>query len=274
MATPYDKVRFSDGLAAPPQIALHLVVDPTPGDVPSATAVRPTIGSSGELIDAITAAVQAAGGDLSDVVDLLRCGSACRRMPVGGSSGCVLRPPTRGAPASTGESREMPTSVSAFAATEPAWGDPPRGGTAMLVSWASAGARTLVWPVAATANNPVSPRKRHALELFAGLPARYDRMGAVLSYGQDPRWRRALVDAIQPRPFQRILDVATGTGMVAFALASRGCEVVGLDQSERMLGRAQARLAAIEPAPRSPAGSASSRVRPSSCRSPTAHSTL
>lgn len=105
-----------------------------------------------------------------------------------------------------------------------------------------------MWPVAATANNPVSSRKRHALELFAGLPARYDRMGAVLSYGQDPRWRLALVDAIQPRPSQRILDVATGTGMVAFALARRGCEVVGLDQSERMLGRAQARLAATEPA--------------------------
>jgi demethylmenaquinone methyltransferase/2-methoxy-6-polyprenyl-1,4-benzoquinol methylase len=89
-----------------------------------------------------------------------------------------------------------------------------------------------------------SPRKRHALALFSDLPRQYDRMGAVLSFGQDPRWRRALVTAVDPRPGQRILDVATGTGMVAFELAKRGrCQVVGLDQSEAMLGAARARLA-------------------------------
>ena len=87
-----------------------------------------------------------------------------------------------------------------------------------------------------------SPRKRHALELFEGLPRHYDRMGAVLSFGQDPRWRRALVAAIDPRPGQRILDVATGTGLVADLLADRGASVVGLDQSEQMLERARARL--------------------------------
>ncbi len=90
--------------------------------------------------------------------------------------------------------------------------------------------------------SPSSPRKRHALELFSGLPDHYDRMGAILSFGQDPRWRRALVEAIDPRPGERVLDVATGTGMVAFALAARGAEVVGLDQSEAMLGAARARL--------------------------------
>jgi demethylmenaquinone methyltransferase/2-methoxy-6-polyprenyl-1,4-benzoquinol methylase len=68
-------------------------------------------------------------------------------------------------------------------------------------------------------------------------------MGALLSFGQDPRWRAALVDAIDPLPGQRILDVATGTGLVARALASRGCEVVGLDQSEEMLAGARQRLA-------------------------------
>jgi demethylmenaquinone methyltransferase / 2-methoxy-6-polyprenyl-1,4-benzoquinol methylase len=90
----------------------------------------------------------------------------------------------------------------------------------------------------------LSPRKQHALELFEGLPRAYDRMGAVLSFGQDPRWRRALIDAIDPRPGQRILDVATGTGMVAFGLARRGATVVGLDQSEQMLNAARERLAA------------------------------
>ncbi len=86
-----------------------------------------------------------------------------------------------------------------------------------------------------------SPRKRHALQLFEGLPRRYDRTGAVMSFGQDPRWRRAMVDAVDPRPGQRILDVATGTGMVAVALARRGADVTALDQSEAMLGVARAR---------------------------------
>jgi demethylmenaquinone methyltransferase/2-methoxy-6-polyprenyl-1,4-benzoquinol methylase len=98
--------------------------------------------------------------------------------------------------------------------------------------------------VAAPSESPPTPRKRHALQLFDGLPARYDRMGALLSFGQDPRWRRGLVDAIDPRPGDRVLDVATGTGMVALALADRGAEVVGLDQSEPMLARARARASA------------------------------
>jgi len=89
-----------------------------------------------------------------------------------------------------------------------------------------------------------SPRKAHALALFAGLPRHYDAVGAVLSFGQDPRWRRALVDAVDPRPDDRVLDVATGTGMVAAALVRRaGCTVVGLDQSQEMLDRARERLA-------------------------------
>lgn len=88
-----------------------------------------------------------------------------------------------------------------------------------------------------------SLRKRHAVQLFRGLPDHYDRVGAVMSFGQDPRWRRALVDFIDPRAGMRILDVASGTGMVAFALAARGAEVVGLDQSEAMLGGARAGLA-------------------------------
>jgi demethylmenaquinone methyltransferase/2-methoxy-6-polyprenyl-1,4-benzoquinol methylase len=68
-------------------------------------------------------------------------------------------------------------------------------------------------------------------------------MGAVLSFGQDPRWRRALVDAVDPRPGDRVLDVACGTGLVTRALAQRGATVVGLDQSEDMLSRARARAA-------------------------------
>ncbi len=86
-----------------------------------------------------------------------------------------------------------------------------------------------------------SPRKRHALQLFQGLPQGYDRTGAAMSFGQDPRWRQAMVDAVRPAPGQRILDVATGTGMVALALAARGADVTALDQSEAMLSVARSR---------------------------------
>ena len=86
-----------------------------------------------------------------------------------------------------------------------------------------------------------SPRKHHALQLFQGLAHRYDGIGAVMSFGQDPRWRAAMIDAVDPRPGQRILDVATGTGMVAAALARRGAHVTGLDQSDAMLDAARAR---------------------------------
>ncbi len=88
-----------------------------------------------------------------------------------------------------------------------------------------------------------SALKRETLELFAPLPRHYDRVAAVLSFGQDPRWRRAMVAALEARPGERVLDVATGTGLVTQELVGRyGCEVVGLDQSPEMLARAKARV--------------------------------
>ena len=65
-------------------------------------------------------------------------------------------------------------------------------------------------------------------------------MAALFSFGQDPRWRKAMVSAVHARPTDRVLDVATGTGLVARELRRRyGCRVVGLDQSEAMLSRAR-----------------------------------
>jgi demethylmenaquinone methyltransferase/2-methoxy-6-polyprenyl-1,4-benzoquinol methylase len=52
-----------------------------------------------------------------------------------------------------------------------------------------------------------------------------------------------MVAAVEARPDERVLDVATGTGLVASALVRRyGCRVVGLDQSEGMLAAARRRL--------------------------------
>jgi demethylmenaquinone methyltransferase/2-methoxy-6-polyprenyl-1,4-benzoquinol methylase len=89
-----------------------------------------------------------------------------------------------------------------------------------------------------------SVSKQQALELFEGLPERYDQLSAALSFWQDPRWRRAMVDAVAPQANERILDVATGTGMVAAELRARAdCTVVGLDQSPEMLAAARTRFA-------------------------------
>jgi demethylmenaquinone methyltransferase / 2-methoxy-6-polyprenyl-1,4-benzoquinol methylase len=84
-----------------------------------------------------------------------------------------------------------------------------------------------------------SPRPRQALRLFAGIAGSYQRVSAALSLGQDPRWRRVLVASVAAKRTDRVLDVATGTGLVARALANwYGCRVVGLDQSAEMLAAA------------------------------------
>jgi demethylmenaquinone methyltransferase/2-methoxy-6-polyprenyl-1,4-benzoquinol methylase len=94
--------------------------------------------------------------------------------------------------------------------------------------------------------SPAAPsaRKQQARELFRGLPRRYDTVSAAFSFGQDPRWRRALVDAVAPADGERVLDVATGTGLVAAELLARSaCRVVAIDQSPEMLAAARRRFA-------------------------------
>jgi demethylmenaquinone methyltransferase/2-methoxy-6-polyprenyl-1,4-benzoquinol methylase len=86
----------------------------------------------------------------------------------------------------------------------------------------------------------MSERGRHARELFAPLGPSYDRVGAALSLGQDPLWRRFLVSRL-PRG-GHVLDVATGTGLVAAQLLKRGFRVTGLDQSPEMLAVARRRF--------------------------------
>jgi len=82
-----------------------------------------------------------------------------------------------------------------------------------------------------------------ARELFAPLPARYDALSAVLSMGQDRRWRRAMIDRVVGSNPTLILDVACGPGGVTKSLAKRtSARVIGLDQSEEMLRLGQANV--------------------------------
>lgn len=92
------------------------------------------------------------------------------------------------------------------------------------------------------AASPGEPN-RFARELFTGLPRRYDLLAEVLSFGQNARWRRELVDHIVVANPGTILDVATGTGGVALQMARRtGGEVTGIDITEPMMWQAQRRL--------------------------------
>jgi demethylmenaquinone methyltransferase/2-methoxy-6-polyprenyl-1,4-benzoquinol methylase len=82
-----------------------------------------------------------------------------------------------------------------------------------------------------------------ARTLFAPLGPTYDRYAALLSLGQDPRWRRFLVSRVDAGPGETVLDVATGTGAVARELIRRkGCRVVGVDVTPEMLAEARRRL--------------------------------
>jgi demethylmenaquinone methyltransferase/2-methoxy-6-polyprenyl-1,4-benzoquinol methylase len=84
-----------------------------------------------------------------------------------------------------------------------------------------------------------------ARQLFDGLPRRYDLLESVLSFGQNQRWRTAMVDAVVRAPLtpRRVLDVATGTAGVALMLTERtGAEVVGIDLTEQMLREGRQRV--------------------------------
>jgi len=82
-----------------------------------------------------------------------------------------------------------------------------------------------------------------ARELFAPLGPSYDRYARLLSFGQDPAWRRFLVSRLDVGPDDVVLDLATGTAAVSLELVRRtGCSVVGVDQSPEMLAEASRRI--------------------------------
>ena len=89
-------------------------------------------------------------------------------------------------------------------------------------------------------------RNSFAQQLFAPLPARYDRLAEVLSFGQNGRWRRAMVDRlVQAGSAGTILDVAAGTAGVSLQIAERtGARVIGLDLTRQMLATGARNVAA------------------------------
>jgi demethylmenaquinone methyltransferase/2-methoxy-6-polyprenyl-1,4-benzoquinol methylase len=90
-----------------------------------------------------------------------------------------------------------------------------------------------------------------AIELFSGLPRRYDLLAEVLSFGQNRRWRRDLVSHLAPHQPRTVLDAATGTAGVAIALAAATeARITGVDISDAMLERGRERVLRVDLADR------------------------
>ena len=83
-------------------------------------------------------------------------------------------------------------------------------------------------------------KNAHARRIFNGIAQGYEGPARILSYFQYDRWRRYLVSQLNLAPQASVLDVCTGTGLVAIDIARRKvCRVVGVDLSDRMIERAQ-----------------------------------
>ncbi len=79
-------------------------------------------------------------------------------------------------------------------------------------------------------------KKPHEVaSMFDGIAAKYDITNDVISLGQDRRWRRATVAAVNPVPGELILDLAAGTGTSSEPFATAGAHVVPCDFSVGML---------------------------------------
>lgn len=79
--------------------------------------------------------------------------------------------------------------------------------------------------------------------MFSTIAPRYDALNRLLSLGVDRRWRSQAARAALQDGARRVLDVATGTGDLAFTLAGQApeAEVTGVDFAEPMLARARAK---------------------------------
>jgi demethylmenaquinone methyltransferase/2-methoxy-6-polyprenyl-1,4-benzoquinol methylase len=84
-------------------------------------------------------------------------------------------------------------------------------------------------------------KRRYVRRLFSTIADRYDLITSVLSYGQDRRWKRRLIALAGVRRGMHALDLACGTGDIAYALQAQGAHTTALDITPRMLELAAAK---------------------------------
>lgn len=91
-------------------------------------------------------------------------------------------------------------------------------------------------------------KRRYVRRLFGTIADRYDFITRFLSFGRDAKWKTRMIDGVEIQAGWRVLDLACGTGDLAFDAASRGAHVVGLDITPRMVELARAKGGAGGPA--------------------------
>ena len=95
----------------------------------------------------------------------------------------------------------------------------------------------------------VSPEEktRRVGQVFSSVARRYDVMNDLMSGGLHRRWKDRFVARVKPRPSEQVLDMAGGTGDVAFRMARRGAKVTVADINADMLevGRERAARQAL-----------------------------
>jgi demethylmenaquinone methyltransferase/2-methoxy-6-polyprenyl-1,4-benzoquinol methylase len=106
--------------------------------------------------------------------------------------------------------------------------------------------------------NPVATlvgeaKRTYVAGMFGRIARRYDLMNTLMTFGRDEGWRQLTVRVARPQPGGRALDMATGTGRIAAALAGQGTGVWALDLTYEMMVQGRADLAA-DPVWREPAG--------------------
>ena len=79
-------------------------------------------------------------------------------------------------------------------------------------------------------------RPTDVAQMFDAVADRYDRMNALMTFGQERRWRRAVAKALSLRPGMRVLDLAAGTGASSLPFAAAGALPISCDFSPGMLG--------------------------------------
>jgi demethylmenaquinone methyltransferase / 2-methoxy-6-polyprenyl-1,4-benzoquinol methylase len=92
-----------------------------------------------------------------------------------------------------------------------------------------------------------SNKSRYVRRLFSRIADRYDLITVVLSYGLDRGWKRRLMNMADLQEGTRVLDLATGTGDLAFLASAGTRSVVALDVTWRMLELAAAKRRAHGP---------------------------